>query len=65
MDNDAIQIMTFPTGHVAGKKINRKPDDVKCHRSFIRNAIDNKRFIIPIFIDTENSKKVLQIIKNS
>ncbi|NPA67371.1 MAG: glycerol acyltransferase [Chlorobi bacterium] len=56
MASEDIQIMTFPAGEVA-RKYNGKPDDGEWHRSFIRNAVEFKRDIIPVFIDAENSEK--------
>ena len=56
MASEDIQMMTFPAGEVA-RKYHGKLDDGRWHRSFIRNAVEFKRDIIPVFIDAENSKK--------
>ncbi len=50
-----IQIITFPAGLVS-RKINGKIQDLPWHRSFIRNAIEYKRDIVPILVDAKNSK---------
>ncbi len=56
MASEHIQLMTFPAGEVA-RKYKGKLDDGKWHKSFIRNAVEFKRDIVPVFIDAENSKK--------
>ncbi len=53
---DDSQLFIFPSGQVA-RKIKGKLDDGKWHRSFIRNAIEHKRDIIPVFIGGSNSKR--------
>lgn len=60
MASEDTQMMTFPAGEVA-RKYHGKLDDGKWHSSFIRNAIEFKRDIIPIFIDAENSTKFYRI----
>ncbi|MEA2041753.1 MAG: hypothetical protein U9N85_04295 [Bacteroidota bacterium] len=55
MTSDNFQIMTFPAGLVA-RKINRKVQDSKWHRSFIRHAVHYERDVVPVFIDSYNSK---------
>ncbi len=55
-----IQIITFPSGEVA-RKNHGQLDDGKWHRSFIRNAVEFKRDIIPVFIDAENSEKFYRV----
>ncbi len=62
MASDNVQILTFPSGEVAGK-INGKLDDGKWHRSFVRYAVEHKRDVIPVFIDTENSNKFYTVFK--
>ncbi len=49
-------LFIFPAGKVA-RMIKGKMDDGPWHKSFIRNAIEHKRDIIPIFIGGKNSKK--------
>ncbi|RLD48846.1 MAG: glycerol acyltransferase, partial [Bacteroidetes bacterium] len=58
--SEDTQMMTFPAGEVA-RKYNGILDDGKWHRSFIRNAVEFKRDIIPVFIDAENSKKFYRV----
>lgn len=53
---DDSQMFIFPAGKVA-RLIKGKMDDGPWHRSFIRNAVEHKRDIIPIFIGGKNSKK--------
>ena len=60
MASEDTQMMTFPAGEVA-RKYNGILDDGKWHRSFIRNAVEFKRDIIPVFIDAENSKKFYRV----
>lgn len=60
MTSEDTQMMTFPAGEVA-RKHHGKLDDGKWHSSFIRNAIEFERDIIPIFIDAENSTKFYRI----
>ncbi|MCF6365801.1 MAG: 1-acyl-sn-glycerol-3-phosphate acyltransferase [Bacteroidales bacterium] len=59
---DDGHLLIFPAGKVA-RKIKGKMDDGPWHRSFIRNAIEHKRDIIPIFIGGENSKKFYRLAK--
>jgi 1-acyl-sn-glycerol-3-phosphate acyltransferase len=56
LSEDDSQLFIFPSGIVA-RKIKGKMDDGKWHRSFIRNAVEHKRDIIPVFIGGTNSKK--------
>ncbi|MCF6183861.1 MAG: glycerol acyltransferase, partial [Bacteroidales bacterium] len=62
MASEECQIMIFPAGEVA-RKHNGKLDDGKWHRSFIRNAVEFKRDIIPLYIDAENSEKFYRVAK--
>ncbi len=48
------QFLIFPAGKVARKR-KGKLDDGFWHRSFIRNAVEHKRDIIPVFIGGQNS----------
>lgn len=56
MSDANIQIMTFPAGLVS-RKYKGEVKDSRWHRSFVRNSIEFKRDVIPLFIDAENSKK--------
>ncbi len=60
MSDASIQIMTFPAGLVS-RKYKGEVKDSKWHRSFVRNSIEFKRDVIPLFIDAENSKKFYKI----
>ncbi len=60
MGSESNQILTFPAGLVSRKE-NGKIEDSTWHRSFIRQAIDNQRDIIPIFVDSVNSKKFYRV----
>ncbi len=60
MASEDTQLMTFPAGEVA-RKYNGKLDDGVWHRSFIRNAVEFKRDIIPVYIDAENSNKFYRV----
>ncbi len=62
MASEEYQIMIFPAGEVA-RKHNGQLDDGKWHRSFIRNAVEFKRDIIPLYIDAENSEKFYRVAK--
>lgn len=53
--NDS-QLFIFPAGKVA-RIVNGKYDDGPWHRSFIRNAIEHQRDVIPVFIGGRNSKR--------
>lgn len=48
------QVMTFPAGLVSRRR-KGVIKDPNWHRSFIRNAIEFKRQVIPVFIDARNS----------
>ncbi len=48
-------LLIFPAGKVA-RMVKKKLDDGFWHRSFIRNAIEHKRDIIPLFVGGRNSK---------
>lgn len=56
LSEDDTQLFIFPAGKVA-RKVKGKFDDGKWHRSFIRNAIEHQRDIIPVFIGGSNSKR--------
>lgn len=56
LHEDESHMFIFPAGKVA-RIVKGKMDDGPWHRSFIRNAIEHKRDIIPIFIGGRNSKK--------
>jgi len=60
-DNEG-QMLIFPAGKVA-RKVKGKLDDGFWHRSFIRNAVEHKRDIIPFFIGGQNSKKFYRLAK--
>jgi 1-acyl-sn-glycerol-3-phosphate acyltransferase len=55
MSDDEHQILTFPAGRVA-RKIDGKIQDLPWHRSFIRQAIQYEREVVPVYIDSFNSK---------
>jgi len=54
------QLMTFPAGEVSRK---RKGVIMDCvwHKSFVRNAIEYKRDIVPIYIHARNSKRFYRL----
>jgi 1-acyl-sn-glycerol-3-phosphate acyltransferase len=52
----SIQIMTFPAGEVS-RKTKGEIKDGPWHRSFIRNAIEYQRNVIPIYIHARNSPR--------
>lgn len=51
-----IQIITFPSGEVSRKR-NGEIKDGEWHRSFVRNAIEHKRDVIPFYIHAKNSNR--------
>lgn len=51
-----IQVMTFPAGEVSRKRKGVIKDG-PWHRSFIRNAIEYQRDVIPMYIHARNSKR--------
>ncbi len=55
MNDKDNQILTFPAGLVSRMQKN-KIVDMPWHRSFVRNAIEYKREIVPIYVDSFNSK---------
>lgn len=55
MSDGKYQVITFPAGLVARKE-NGKIEDSKWHRSFIRHAKQYERDVVPIYIDSINSK---------
>jgi putative hemolysin len=48
-------VLIFPAGLVS-RKINGKVRDLSWKKSFVTQAIDHKRMVIPTFIEGENSK---------
>lgn len=62
LEKENSHILIFPAGKVA-RMIKGKLDDGFWHRSFIRNAIEHKRDIIPIFVGGKNSKKFYRLAK--
>lgn len=60
LKSDDRQLMTFPAGEVA-RKYNGKLDDGKWHPGFIKHAVEYKRDIIPVFINSENSKRFYRL----
>ncbi len=60
METIDYQIMTFPAGIVA-RKYNGSLDDGRWNPSFIKNAVKFERDIIPVFIDSENSKRFYRL----
>ncbi len=60
MINDAyasdIAIMTFPAGEVSRKRQGEIIDGV-WHKSFVRQAIEHKRDVVPVYIHAKNSKR--------
>ncbi len=55
-----IAIMTFPAGEVSRQR-NGIIQDAYWHRSFIREAVNNKRNIVPIYIHAKNSKRFYRV----
>lgn len=55
MQSEDMQILTFPAGTVS-RKNKGKIEDADWHRSFIRNAINHQREVIPIYVDAVNSR---------
>lgn len=51
-----IQIMTFPAGEVSRMRKGVIKDGA-WHRSFVRNAIEYQRDVIPVYIHAKNSKR--------
>lgn len=62
LSKEDSQMFIFPAGKVA-RIIKGKMDDGIWRKSFIRNAIEHKRDIIPIFIGGRNSKKFYRFSK--
>jgi len=62
LEDDAGHLLIFPAGKVA-RMVKKKLDDGFWHRSFIRNAIDHKRDIIPMFVGGRNSKAFYRLAK--
>lgn len=51
-----IQVMTFPAGEVSRMRKGVIKDGA-WHRSFVRNAIEYQRDVIPVYIHAKNSKR--------
>ncbi len=60
-----IAIMTFPAGEVSRKK-NGIIKDSAWHRSFVRQAIEHKRNVVPVYIHAKNSRRFynLGVLRN-
>jgi putative hemolysin len=54
------QIMIFPAGLVS-RKYKGKIQDLEWHKSFVSKAIQTQRYVIPVFISGQNSKKFYRI----
>jgi hypothetical protein len=55
-------IYTFPSGEVS-RIIDGKVKDSNWHKSFVENAVNYKRTVVPIFIENINSKSFYRIYK--
>jgi 1-acyl-sn-glycerol-3-phosphate acyltransferase len=55
MSDGEQQILTFPAGRVA-RKTDGEIQDLSWHRSFIRQAVQYEREVVPVYIDSFNSK---------
>lgn len=55
-----VSIMTFPSGEVS-RKHNGIIRDSYWHKSFVRNAIEYKRNVIPVYIHAKNSKRFYNV----
>lgn len=62
LKNEKGHLLIFPAGKVA-RMVKGKMDDGFWHRSFIRNAIEHKRDIIPMFVGGRNSKSFYRLAK--
>ncbi len=62
LKKDKGHLLIFPAGKVA-RMIKGKMDDGFWHRSFIRNAIEHKRDIIPMFVGGKNSNGFYRLAK--
>ncbi len=60
MQSENTQILTFPAGRVS-RKINGIIKDGEWRRSFIRHAVEYKRDIVPVFVDSVNSKRFYRV----
>ena len=58
----AEQVLVFPAGIVA-QKINGKLQDPPWSKSFVAKAIQHKRWIVPIYMDTKNQPKYYRFYK--
>lgn len=55
-----MAIMTFPAGEVS-RKYNGIIQDAEWHRSFVRQACEYKRNVMPVYIHAQNSKRFYRI----
>jgi len=62
LENEEGHLLIFPAGKVA-RIVKGKMDDGFWHRSFIRNAIEHKRDIIPMFVGGRNSKAFYRLAR--
>lgn len=62
LQKEDAHLLIFPAGKVA-RMVKKKLDDGFWHRSFIRNAIEHKRDIIPMFVGGRNSKAFYRLAK--
>jgi putative hemolysin len=60
LETSDYQLLTFPSGTVA-RKYKGVLDDGKWHPSFVKNAVNFKRDVIPIFVDSENSRRFYRL----
>ncbi len=51
-----IAMMTFPAGEVSRKRKGDIKDGI-WHKSFVRQAIEHKRDVVPVYIHAKNSKR--------
>ncbi len=56
------QVLVFPAGLVA-RKIHGKVQDVPWSKSFVAKAIQHKRWIIPVYMDTKNQSSYYRYFK--
>lgn len=54
------QIMIFPAG-IVSRKFKGVIKDTEWHKSFISKAVQTQRYVVPVFIDGNNSKKFYRI----
>ncbi len=51
-----IQVVTFPAGEVSRRRKGVIRDSY-WHQSFVRNAIEFKRYVVPVYIHAKNSNR--------